>query len=1210
MKKIVFVNKPINNKKEDLIGIESSVKMIEEAVDNEANIIGVIGDFGTGKTSLTDLLKINWRKPILINLWDSIDEKDDQKNINRLTKNFLFQMALGKSQNFAKYINRKLSKNYGNLSLSTSSKRVWIFAIVSCIFFMIYKIGEKLPNSITDTNIINLLNLWELRSLEKYVYLYYELFKNLNMVFLIICFLFGIIAFLNTNIAFSLWNSQGRRNPENNDIYDTYIEIANNLRRKLVRFGKKSKRVIIIEDLDRISNKKEVINFVKELYRFNNLLPINLKKKFVFIISIKSEEALLIEESNEDNKFIYSKIFDYKINLNQIHNENCEDIILKLLKTKKELVEKTLNITLEDKLPKDFSWIMKGQNLTIRDIKDRLNRSFSLFDSLKNKANSNNTVIDFQKCTIISYLENEYSIDLRNLIRNEEEFSEIIQESYKVQQGNNSLDNKKNDILKIIKSKRSNYKEEFLKELSELIASNLIDDDFKMYFYNYPKGQFIKNTNEKYVEEILLYPNREKEFINNEKIDYVYINNPKFIEECYKKRIDQSFPLVKEVLENEKLFSIALEKFYKELLELMIKEIKWEQKDIKKSERILIEILGFKNVKTEKIVKDYAIHITDEINVMSEKEITKVRKIIIDLSKNKVIYFKSLFISHDMPLITKEELDLIKDKKIKLQLVNEKIIDSNGMKYISNMLNEEKLYDDDYAKALGIYLGTKENIELTEIADKLLEFLMINKSIHNEIFKVITTSYLEGNITKITKEQICNYINELESDNITNEYLDFIEELKLPKIKDDILLKLKQIEKYNTYTINLIKQNRFTELKLGNNADNIKEVITNIYNEITDDFCKLREEIVKWVLVKEYRELFFGKYPIITEKELEHINSISELKYCIDFKKLTENNYLYIINKMSKLYRKKEELLEIIKCFNFNETSNSIDINLSQKCFEAFEWKKNITRNLSDTDKTFIYKNFYEILKLQNPENAYMFCKRTNMLIGELENIIYSAITTGRFIKIKYYELINEINKPTNITTQILIQIYEYDYPLNTNITQIMYKNQQYKTYIVGKTLFNNEFEFEENIDFKIYMDIFNNIENVYNLMIKNYSFLQAIMNKKEYENINSNDKIEKLYILRQPIEFVKFLFNKLSEEEIYKYIKYEWRDNDNQIQRWHLDTPNDSKQFKIFVCQDENTKYLMNEELYNMFKEKLWTPSERTAVTKARNSKLKELGK
>ena len=66
---IVFVNNPISNSKDDVIGFDSQIDTLLCAINNNANMIGIIADYGTGKSSLTELLteaseKINKNKKL------------------------------------------------------------------------------------------------------------------------------------------------------------------------------------------------------------------------------------------------------------------------------------------------------------------------------------------------------------------------------------------------------------------------------------------------------------------------------------------------------------------------------------------------------------------------------------------------------------------------------------------------------------------------------------------------------------------------------------------------------------------------------------------------------------------------------------------------------------------------------------------------------------------------------------------------------------------------------------------------------------------------------------------------------------------------------------------------------------------------------------------------------------------------------------------
>ena len=130
VKPIVFVNNPIKLAEDDVIGFLDQVEMISCAIDDgEASMIGVIADYGTGKSSITEMLKEKYVKagypePIKINMWDSLSEPNDSQNNNSnnqvsdLTKSFLFQLANGHDGKLGSYVNKLLSKNYGIISFA------------------------------------------------------------------------------------------------------------------------------------------------------------------------------------------------------------------------------------------------------------------------------------------------------------------------------------------------------------------------------------------------------------------------------------------------------------------------------------------------------------------------------------------------------------------------------------------------------------------------------------------------------------------------------------------------------------------------------------------------------------------------------------------------------------------------------------------------------------------------------------------------------------------------------------------------------------------------------------------------------------------------------------------------------------------------------------------------------------------------------------
>ena len=220
-----------------------------------------------------------------------------------------------------------------------------------------------------------------------------------------------------------------------------------------IKNKREDKVLIVIEDLDRINNKEDVKSFIREIYKFNNVLPEKLKEKIVYIIAIKSEESLQ-EIASKENEKIFSKIFSYKAILNPIHENDYNKVLFELLKQKKNKIEETFHIELKEELPKEFFYITKGRNLTIREIKDRLNRSLELYENLLSKSDESENSIEYIKCAVVAYLESEYPIEMKKFILEDKEFSNIVNKSYAIKQDTKlKVSEKVSNIIKLIDNK-------------------------------------------------------------------------------------------------------------------------------------------------------------------------------------------------------------------------------------------------------------------------------------------------------------------------------------------------------------------------------------------------------------------------------------------------------------------------------------------------------------------------------------------------------------------------------------------------------------------------------------------------------------------------------------------------------------------------------------------------------------------------------------
>ena len=470
---IVFINKPAENYLQDVVGFKTQVETIHQAIKNGANMIGVIADYGTGKSTISDILisdVLNNKHKysiIRINMWDSISKKsDDDNNISELTKSFLYQLANGNNENghtskLSCYISKRMSKNFNTISLSTVSAKFRKCGCGAVFLYALYRIFSQ-----SNINFINNID-------NKNITVFLNLMKDVNPLFLVSALGMLIYGIIDTSIAFSSWEKTGDNHLESSDIFELYDEIAT----KLIENSSENKQIVFIEDLDRINDKVLITEFLKELYRFQNSVSKELRDKFVFIVAIKPEalletkdETAKRENENENKAFehLYSKVFDVTVNLKPIHFEDYESALLAMFDKNRESRERLVSLIgediTEDHLPESFNWILLGENLTLRDLKDRLNHAVSIMVSLKNKNYKGNPGINFTACTAVAYLESAFPIEFYRLVQEEEKFESFIRESYSVKNG---LDDKKNELIK-------KYCEIFYGDTSENKGQSLI----------------------------------------------------------------------------------------------------------------------------------------------------------------------------------------------------------------------------------------------------------------------------------------------------------------------------------------------------------------------------------------------------------------------------------------------------------------------------------------------------------------------------------------------------------------------------------------------------------------------------------------------------------------------------------------------------------------------------------------------------------------
>ncbi len=893
---IVFVNNPVTDPSHDVIGFNSQIETIEAAINDGATMIGVIADYGTGKSSMMELLckkyaKPHAPKPIRINMWDSLTRTDNQgkaPTVSDLTKTFLFQLSNGNDDTFSSYVNKALSKNYSNISFAASNTfRLTLCAVVAALLFGLY-----LTASISDTGIIKSLPEW--LSWIQYIAPYVRALKPWFLISSIAVLVWGI---KNLSVAFSYWKTPEKREVEINDIFETYKAII----KKITPLGNR-KRLILIEDLDRINQKDVVVDFLKELYRFQESIKKH-RDRIVCIVSIRPESELVtnkpeIATHDETNKYphtaakedfsllIYPKVFDTTIFLKPIHFDDYDSILMGLIKSnpeKKDALQRLIGEEINDTLPSSFRWIKNGTNLTLRDIKDRLNHAVSIMVSLKNKSHTGNSAADFKACTAVTYLESQYPSDYYRLIKNESAFAKFIKKSHKIV-NDTKLPENTSDLKKCFTDcfTDEDYCEDFQNALCSMVMEKLFNDDFRMYFYTYPKDSHIKTTEERELCNCLLFPNQCKLPDNlDECVAEAYMNG-------YNETIAQTmktldvFPSI--ILENGTLLdhatSISMTKAFALFLSKII-----ESEDSQSSLSPYWERVRY--IKDDRRKRFISLCV-NKIAVLSDPEriIHHRMEIITGLGK-QISEFSLLFDGIDStPQITKDEIDLVSDPLIYIPLISIQKIKPEQKDYLCMAINATQLayYIGIGDIAISIMKHLVSIIPAEDIGSNVLTFLQVNRLTDIELFSVVCSA-------NIPQEQLSKYINMFDPTELSKEHFVLLDQLAFDNhIKEEIVSCMLENGLFFTPILFYTKQKLLAQMdKFIGYREKIREACEKI-NALQP---KLIPEFRKYCYftAKETRleDLYFNSYPLITTEEYLLFSNAADAIHHINTKVITQD---------------------------------------------------------------------------------------------------------------------------------------------------------------------------------------------------------------------------------------------------------------------------------------------------------------------------------
>ena len=339
--KMIYLNTPITQKDSDIIGLSVYAEKISDAIDEGAQMIAITSPFGSGKTSVIDLLREkrveNKKEYILkIPMWSQLHQLEDKTN--ELHRNFLYQISSLINHKRGTYVSRRLSNNYGLLTLHANKNRFWFFFTIAILLGC----SAWCVNHFSDI-------------LEEYITILDGKTEYLTIALVVFAIYIGVVVLSRAEILFSSQKSENERTIEEDEIIDLYRTeilkhgnrlgcfIRNKTQNWKHRPFRERRYIVVVEDLDRTNDGSSVIEFLTELRKY--YLPTNysncksafFKNRVVFIVNIKSESVLLSEIKNKASKKsvkkdqevidnqelvinnvsdgLYAKIFDFVLDL-------------------------------------------------------------------------------------------------------------------------------------------------------------------------------------------------------------------------------------------------------------------------------------------------------------------------------------------------------------------------------------------------------------------------------------------------------------------------------------------------------------------------------------------------------------------------------------------------------------------------------------------------------------------------------------------------------------------------------------------------------------------------------------------------------------------------------------------------------------------------------------------------------------------------------
>lgn len=768
-KSLVFLNTPIHDEADDILGFQAHVNTLQAAIDANAQMIAITSPFGAGKSSVTELLRAQSANQRVVNvsMWSHLCKKSipptgDQKKhettdtqTTELHRSFLYQIVSNLNSRNGAYISRRLSKNYGLLKLHTESPQYYFIAFLSLVFFML---GYVLPYVFR----VGVPTIWGTP----------EIWNGLFVLISIICLVYVIV---RAEIVFSSNKSEGSLTIDENELIELYRKFVLDYCTNQTNIDK---FIFVIEDLDRTNNHDCVITFLKELRKYYTLGNHESKKnnKIVFVVNVKPETSLFKtakEHKAVESESLYAKLFDFVLNIQTINIDDYETVLESILQNNKDTVcsifPNSTHLRLVD-IP-GMQWIIRGKGFGVRDIKDRLNRAFSLYASLCSRFPT--SLVEFEKCAAVSYLTTVYEQEF--IKTDDRTFGKLVETHLQHKLSEDSCN-----------STLGTGNTEYAKEVYSLIQAKLIDSNYRMYFYNYPKNSIIYSHDEHAIQNTILYG----DVIENlgDMALRVTTNNVGIVYDALDRLKKLKMPLPDPVFMYEPLY-IATLYYYPDGVYEWMSKLDYTQNAFDKTSRQLINILSF-NTDRSVYTPTHATHFCkiweDKIK---ENELLRFRNMLCSTFSKEIIWYTQLFMGvHNIASFV--ELDLLSlENAIKSTNVQKDTFSVKYIQYILQRFEKDVSPEAQLINEVQTFLTSAEKkLGSSATVPYLLQFM--------QHLRTIIPEYEASVMSQLTSDRVASE----QKDKLFQAYQALINSIAPETITETTLKNIQALHKFDGYT--------------------------------------------------------------------------------------------------------------------------------------------------------------------------------------------------------------------------------------------------------------------------------------------------------------------------------------------------------------------------------------------------------------------------